>query len=129
MRDYTPRPKPEKQVKPKKGLNRIPTARQKQSIADSKKYYKIAIASNIAQNRGKCTCENCGKHIKEPTGSNVSHIVSKGSNRELYLDPDNHFILCDICEGHWTMHDKTQMAIYNESEERRIALTFKYYNK
>jgi hypothetical protein len=129
MRDFTPRPKqgmPLKKVK--QGLNRTPTVKQYESIKASKEYYRLAIASNIAQNKGKCICEECGNQIKEPSGSNVSHIVSKGANRELYLDPLNHFILCDIHEGHWTMHDKTTMNIYHESEERRINLNHKYYN-
>lgn len=121
-----PQKKPKVQLK-RTPISKKPTAKQSDSIKASKEYYRIAIAANMAQNKGKCICEECGCVIANPTGSNVSHIVSKGANRELYLDPLNHFILCDIDEGHWTMHDKTKMNIYPESEERRIELNHKYY--
>lgn len=131
---FNPRPKsglPPKKTKTdlkRTALSKKPTKKQSESIKASKEYYRLAIDSNVSHNKGKCVCEECGCVIKEPTGSNVSHIVSKGANRELYLDPMNHFILCNIHEGQWTMHDKTVMNIYPESEERRIKLNHKYYN-
>jgi hypothetical protein len=135
MKKFNPQPKkgmPTK--KTKTPLKRTPiktkvSAKQRAKIKLNKEYYLKAIERNKKQNKGLCVCENCAKTIKTPTGSNVSHIISAGANAALYLDMLNHFILCDVCEGVWTMHDKTLMAIYNESEERRIKLNHKYYNK
>lgn len=135
MRDFTPRPKkglPQK--KPKTPLKRTAikvkvTSKQRAKIKLNKEYYVKAIAANIRLNNGLCVCENCPTVIHNPTGSNVSHIISAGANTALYLDKLNHFILCAICEGIWTMHDKTTMNIYPESEERRIKLNRKYYER
>lgn len=135
MRDYTPRPKPERTPKKQpKPLKRMPiktkvSSKQRAKIKLNKEYYAKSIANNIKLNNGVCVCENCPKEITNPTGSNVSHIISAGSNSALYLDKLNHFILCAACEGVWSMHDKTTMNIYPESEERRIKLNNKYYNQ
>jgi hypothetical protein len=135
MRDYTPRPKEgmpaKKKVSP---LKRAPikvkiSAKQRAKIKLNKEYYAKAIESNKKLNNGVCVCENCPKVISNPTGSNVSHIISAGANAALYLDKLNHFILCAACEGVWTMQDKTTMNIYPKSEERRIKLNNKYYKK
>lgn len=125
-------PYPKKGMHPKKvkvGISRLPTKKQQDSIKTSKQYYRSAIESNVAQNKGKCVCENCDVIIAAPTGSNVSHIISKGANRALYFDPINHFILCMTCEACWTSFDKSQMAIYAESEERRIEINKRYYTR
>lgn len=126
------KPYPKTGLRPKKsyqGLKRAPGKKQAQSIKHSKSYYALAIDSNRSANRGQCVCENCGKEIKNPEGKNVSHIVSKGANKELYLDPRNYFILCFDCENIWTTRQKTKMAIYAESEERRMLLNLEYYSK
>jgi hypothetical protein len=132
---FNPQPKKGIPEKKKPGpLKRTPiktkvTAKQRAKIKLNKEYYVKSIANNIKLNNGVCVCENCPTIIKNPTGSNVSHIISAGANAALYLDKLNHFILCEICEGIWTMHDKTTMNIYPESEERRIKLNHKYYNQ
>jgi hypothetical protein len=132
---FNPRPKSGMPEKKKPGpLKRTAiktkvTAKQRAKIKLNKEYYAKSIANNIKLNNGVCVCENCPTIIKTPTGSNVSHIISAGANAALYLDKLNHFILCEICEAIWTMHDKTTMNIYPESEERRIKLNHKYYNK
>ena len=135
MRNFNPRPKqgrPEK--KPKTALKRTPikkkvSSKQRAKIKLNQEYYANAIAANRKKNFGTCVCENCSRTISNPTGSNVSHIVSAGANTALYLDMENHFILCEVCEAIWTNFDKTTMNIYKESEERRIKLNFKYYNQ
>jgi 5-methylcytosine-specific restriction endonuclease McrA len=135
MRDFTPRPKngiPEK--KPKAELKRTPikkkvSPKQRARIKLNQEYYANAIAANKKKNYGLCVCENCSKTIPNPKGSNVSHIVSAGANTALYLDIENHFILCGVCEAVWSCFDKTTMNIYKESEERRIRLNHKYYNE
>lgn len=89
MRDYTPRPKnglPDK--KAPKPLKRAPikvkiSAKQRAKIKLNKEYYAKAIESNKKLNNGVCVCENCPKVISNPTGSNVSHIISAGANAAL----------------------------------------------
>ena len=132
---FNPRPKSgmpsKKQPKP---LKRMPiktkvSSKQRAKIKLNKDYYAKAIESNKKLNNGVCVCENCPKVISNPSGSNVSHIISAGANAALYLDKLNHFILCAACEKIWTMGSKTTMNIYTESEERRIKLNNKYYKK
>lgn len=140
MKEFKPYPKKGMPLKkPKVGLKRTPLKKLKNykikkiskkksaEIVKSKAYYELAINQNKKQNRGKCICENCGDEIKNPTGRNVSHIISGGANSALYLDMLNHFILCFFCENTWTNEDKTTMGIYEESEIRKEKLNHKYY--
>lgn len=115
---------------PKQGLPiRLPKPLKKSSgiTTDDVKYYKLAVAKNINENKGKCICKECGAQIINPTGRNVSHIVARGANPKLYHDITNHFILCFECEFTWTNGDRTTMKIYPESEKTREKLNYKYY--
>lgn len=130
-----PYPKPE--PKPKKkyaGLKRTPikkkiSKKQQIAIKTSKEYYENAILNNQKKNKGLCYCENCGDLIKFPTGSNVSHIISKGTNISLYFDMENHFILCSTCEYEWTNGSRRKMKIYPLSEQIKTKLTHQYYDR
>jgi hypothetical protein len=145
MRNFTPRPKPEKQ--PKKGkvaLKRTPlkrsqtrikkiTQKKAKEIVASKAYYLVAIELNRKKNKGKCICEECGEEILNPTGSNVSHIIADGTNKALYLDLKNHFILCKKDETKWTngsgKDGRTSMRIYEQSQEIKMELLSNHYSK
>lgn len=113
-------------LNPPKPINKI-TPKQKVRIVSSKKYYAEQIAANMLKNRGACICEECGATIMNPTGRNVSHIISGGANRELYLDHTNSFILCHVCEHQWTFIDPSTMKIWPESQRRKEILNLKYY--
>lgn len=99
--------------------------KKKLSIKASENYYRIAIAAHIAQNKGKCPCEECGINIENPTGMNVSHILpGSGRTKSLYLHPDNHKILCKVgdnkdnwghsCHNVWEVGARDAMKIYEE---------------
>ena len=127
MSDFTPCPKPPpREKRPRKYLKRTPlkrgpTAKGRKQIRENKRYYAEVIATKPH------VCENCGKRIPKPTGSNVSHILGKGSNPALYYDKDNNYLLCKSCENWWTNGNKTTMNIYRESTEIARRLTLKYY--
>ena len=99
----------------------------KESVKASKIYYQVQIDTNKVKNKGKCICEECNKEIKEPVGMNVSHIISAGANKALYLEPLNSFILCVPCHNRWEFEDRQAMSIYPEAMERKEKLTLKYY--
>ena len=99
----------------------------KESIKASKIYYQVQLDSNKIKNNGKVICEECNKEIKEPKGRNVSHIISAGANKALYLEPLNSFILCVPCHNRWEFEDRQAMSIYTEAMGRKEKLTLKYY--
>jgi hypothetical protein len=99
----------------------------KANIKVNKIYYQMQIDTNKAINKGRCICEECNIEIKEPKGMNVSHIISKGSNVALYLEPLNSYVLCVPCHQKWEFGDRASMKIYPEAMERRERLTLKYY--
>jgi len=103
------------------------TEKKKDFIKMSKAYYSLAITKNKLSNGGKCICEECGNEIKSPSGRNVSHIISGGSNIALYLEPTNNFILCAKCENIWTNISPSSMKIWGEAQERKEKLNLKYY--
>lgn len=103
------------------------SSKTKESIKASKIYYQVQLDSNKVKNKGKCICEECNKEIKEPSGRNVSHIISAGANKALYLEPLNNFILCVPCHHRWEFEDRQAMNIYPEAMERKEKLTLKYY--
>jgi len=136
MRDYTkkgPCPKPE--TRPRKQPQRIApiSEKGKGAMKENQAYYARVIAAKAVVNKEtgfiEWHCENCGDEIVRPTGRNVSHILGKGSNPALYLDPDNNFLLCRDCEHQWTDGDKTKMRIYPRSQEISSQLTNKHYTK
>jgi hypothetical protein len=91
-------------------------------ILESKSYYRQKIAQHIAENKGRCPCEECGTNIINPTGMNVSHILHSSTHKELYLVPENSNILCKVgdnpknwgasCHNKWETGDKKSMKIY-----------------
>lgn len=99
----------------------------KANIKANNIYYQVQIDTNKAMNKGKCICEECGIEIKTPKGMNVSHIISKGSNVALYLEPLNSFILCVPHHHQWEFGDRRGMKIYEEAMKRKETLTLKYY--
>lgn len=102
--------------------------RRTESIKSSGNYYKKAIAQNIIDNKGKCLCDNCKHEIVTPSGSNVSHIVSKGNNATLYHHELNNFILCFDCEQKFSNEGKRiEMNIFQEIEYRKELLNNQYY--
>lgn len=105
---------------------KVDTNKLSKKIKESNDYYQKQIQKNIDRN-GECLCDNCGVTIPNPTGRNVSHIISKGANVALYYEEDNNFILCLPCEDIWTNGDKTKMHIFPESKTRTFNLLNKYY--
>ena len=95
-------------------------------ITINKEYYSEAIQDNINK-YGSCTCENCYKNIPNPKGRNVSHIIAKGTNKSLYLEKDNNFVLCLECEDTWTNGDRKKMRIFPESQTRKFNLLNNFY--
>ena len=67
-------------------------------------------------------CENCGKPITNPTATNVSHILTRGSHPEMAHDPRNVNILCFDCHNLWehkTTRDRLRLW-FVEKNERTI---------
>lgn len=91
-------------------------------------FYKTVI-DTFRINNGHVFCENCGVIIENPTGGNVSHIISKGADTRLYHHVMNQFILCKIgdnkldwgnsCHLKWENGDRKEMRIYNEAVIRK----------
>jgi len=106
----------------------IPKISPKQAkfIGDSKNYYRQQIAQHIAKNKGRCPCEECGVNIENPTGMNVSHILSSATHKELYHHPDNSNILCKVgdnpkdwgasCHNKWESKDAHKMKIWAKNQ-------------
>lgn len=75
-------------------------------------------------------CENCGKPIKHPWATNVSHILSRGSHPEMAHDPRNVNILCWDCHTAWE-HTTTRNKLnpwFVEKNERTIQMLKQEYN-
>lgn len=89
---FTPCPKGGMPVKLPKPLKKISEKKQDQIMTD-RQYYAKAILNNITTNKGKVRCEECGQVITTPTGRNVHHIIAGSTDRKLYHDIRNHFIL------------------------------------
>lgn len=49
-------------------------------------------------------CEVCGIGIAEPTASNFSHILPKGTYPDYKLDPRNIVVKCKPCHDLWHQH-------------------------
>lgn len=110
--------------------NRIMIVDKRNVIALNNQFYKAMINRNIQRNQGVCRCDNCKREIQRPIGRNVAHIISKGADSSLYLNPLNHFILgrgeifdqCDCLEEFDNGIHRQEMNIYEESERRKIEL-------
>ena len=67
-------------------------------------------------------CENCGKPIRNPSATNVSHILTRGAHPEMAFDPRNINILCWECHNAWE-HKTTRWKLrmwFVEKNERTI---------
>lgn len=75
-------------------------------------------------------CENCGKPIRYPWATNVSHILTRGAHPSLAHDPRNINILCAECHSAWE-HTTTRYKLrlwFVEKNERTIEeLKREYY--
>lgn len=128
-----------KQQKPPKNNNHVVLKAKElaQTIKERKEYYDWAIQENIKKNLGVCRCDECGEPINNPTGKNVSHLVSGGANQTLYLHPLNHFIFgnqlkFDKCKCEQLFSDegkRESMKIYPEFKRRWELLNHHYYTK
>ena len=77
-----------------------------------------------------CVCENCGKPIRHPWATNVSHILTRGSHPEMAHDPRNVNILCWECHTAWentTTRDRLN-PWFVEKNERTISKLKQEYN-
>ena len=77
-----------------------------------------------------CVCENCGKPIRHPWATNVSHILTRGSHPEMAHDPRNVNILCWECHELWE-HTTTRDRLnpwFVEKNERTISKLKQEYN-
>ena len=67
-------------------------------------------------------CENCGKPIRHPSATNVSHILTRGAHPEMAFDCRNINILCFECHNLWE-HKPTRDRLrlwFVEKNERTI---------
>ena len=75
-------------------------------------------------------CENCGKPIRHPWATNVSHILTRGAHPEMAHDPRNINILCAECHELWE-HKTTRNRLrmwFVEKNERTIEQLKREYN-
>lgn len=82
----------------------------------------------LLESEGK-DCENCGCPIPFPSATNVSHIVTKGSNSFLRSHPLNYFYLCHSCHFTYDHGDRASMRIYDEAVRRKQIMTREYYDE
>ena len=74
-------------------------------------------------------CENCGKPIRYPWATNVSHILTRGAHPEMAFDCRNINILCMECHQLWE-HKTTRNRLrlwFVEKNERTIEMLKKEY--
>ena len=75
-------------------------------------------------------CENCGKPIRHPSATNVSHILTRGAHPDLAHDCRNVNILCFECHSAWE-HKTTRWKLrmwFVEKNERTIEQLKQEYN-
>ena len=74
-------------------------------------------------------CENCGKPIRYPWATNVSHILTRGAHPEASHDPRNISILCAQCHElyeHSTTRDQLRMWYVEKTERVKEMLKKEY---
>ena len=74
-------------------------------------------------------CENCGKPIRNPSATNVSHILTRGAHQECSHDPRNTSILCWRCHSlyeHSTTRDQLRMWYVEKTERIKQELKQEY---
>jgi len=74
-------------------------------------------------NHSTLHCENCGQRLYARRNIDdlfssvyISHIISRGSAREMATDPRNHNILCPRCHNKWENGTKEDMLIYLDNQ-------------
>ena len=75
-------------------------------------------------------CENCGKPIRHPWATNVSHILTRGAHPRLSHDCRNINILCAECHSAWehtTTRYKLRMWFVEKNERTIEELKREYY--
>ena len=74
-------------------------------------------------------CENCGKPIRHPWATNVSHILTRGAHPEASHDPRNISILCAECHSlyeHSTTRQQLRMWYIEKTERIKEELKKEY---
>lgn len=82
----------------------------------------------LLESEGK-RCEECDCEIPFPSATNVSHIVTKGSNSFVRDHPLNYFYLCHRCHFTYDFGDRASMRIYDEALRRKQIITREYYDE
>ena len=110
---YCQRCAPKKQIK-----------KQNKNAKRNQDFYNKA----LLESEGK-KCEECDCEIPFPSATNVSHIVTKGSNSFVRSHPLNYFYLCHGCHFTYDHGDRTSMRIYDEALRRKQIITREYYDE
>ncbi len=110
---YCQRCAPKKQIK-----------KQNKNAKRNQDFYNKA----LLESEGK-KCEECDCEIPFPSATNVSHIVTKGSNSFVRSHPLNYFYLCHGCHFNYDHGDRTSMRIYDEALRRKQIITREYYDE
>ena len=110
---YCQRCAPKKQIK-----------KQNKNAKRNQDFYNKA----LLESEGK-KCEECDCEIPFPSATNVSHIVTKGSNSFVRSHPLNYFYLCHGCHFNYDHGDRASMRIYDEALRRKQIITREYYDE
>jgi hypothetical protein len=110
---YCQRCAPKKQIK-----------KQNKNAKRNQDFYELA----LLESKGKA-CEECGCDIPFPSATNVSHIVTKGSNSFVRSHSLNYFYLCHGCHFTYDFGDRASMRIYDEALRRKQIIIKEYYDK
>jgi hypothetical protein len=110
---YCQRCAPKKQIK-----------KQNKTAKRNQDFYNKA----LLESEGK-RCEECDCEIPFPSATNVSHIVTKGSNSFVRSHPLNYFYLCHGCHFTYDHGDRASMRIYDEALRRKQIITREYYDE
>jgi len=110
---YCQRCAPKKQIK-----------KQNKNAKRNQDFYNKA----LLESEGK-RCEECDCEIPFPSATNVSHIVTKGSNSFVRSHPLNYFYLCHGCHFTYDHGDRASMRIYDEALRRKQIITREYYDE
>ena len=110
---YCQRCAPKKQIK-----------KQNKNAKRNQDFYELA----LLESKGK-RCEECDCDIPFPSATNISHIVTKGSNSFVRSHPLNYFYLCHGCHFTYDFCDRASMRIYDEALRRKQIIIKEYYDK
>ena len=94
------------------------------TVEDNSKFYAYCL------HHFPMVCENCGKPIRQPSATNVSHILTRGAHPAMAHDPRNINILCWECHQLWEgkpTRDRLRLW-FVEKNERTIEQLKREYN-